>query len=1430
MIHKTFRLFISSTFSDFLCERTLLNDKVFPIIDEFCQGKGYKFQLVDLRWGINSESALNQKTISICLDEVERCTTLSPRPNFLIMAGERYGWIPLPYTFHINDFNNLCRNATESEKLLLQEWYIYDGNEIGGCYYLKERTGEYIEDAVWFEKEKELHLTIVKLLETIDDKSGEYDTYKVSATEHEIFTGLFDKLEQSKNVIALFRTGFPDKDESQEKIISLKQRIEARLCSAGCQENIINLCWDEQYQQIFVERIIDILKKNIAEEIKHLDDIEENDDLLTDEFKKNNRLLNIDKSKIEAIHCYVNGKEKEPLFVVGESGSGKTTILSEFVCQCQKPVFYSFFGIGENSFTLQAAISEIYRKIKKDINININFNLTKNNITEVLHDLIYSVPTKEDIVIIIDGFDNFYDLNEVHETILPEKLPENVKFIVSIADNEVLNRFYVNHSPKLVIDKFDSKEAYATIELLLSHKNRCITTSKQIQSIKEAVSSGATPLQVKLLSELSAGWRSQEDIVTLPCTVQEIAYLYLTEMYEKYGHNKELFAYTMALIAVAPFGITEDEILELLFRFAPVKNYFLLEDRYNHNLLKLPFAVWSRLFYDLKGCLTLVRLHGDIVVKFVHQIFYQVILDRFTNYCSQALQVLKEFYYNQGNYINKECVPNKRKALCLPILLRKCNDLGTLAELMGDLEFVDATIKVGRVDNSIYDIIYLIENNKSQETHLRILSCLQNNKDMLNCYKGEFLSCIDFTEITDKHFFIHCSQNNIQTKYRFFPYSKNSKLSWFGNNDLMAVYHKNYVYIYSNKQSKELCRIYVVQKQDEQMNISNVLWIDNCTIVVITSSNEFIVYDFEDRIPNEIGRRNFDQNCVRYDEKMQMLLFIKGSRIYSINPFSLKEYYYIDLGKLSKYTSVEFDVDSDNEEIIFRKKGGLISTYSLHNGKKKREIRFKATIKSKYSAWAEKKVLQVSQNDWFMYVLSDKEFAVYSYEEDNAKFLLPPIALTNVKMLLGRKTVILYNEQIMYWIDLQSPFNIYFSLLENINDFSWKTIDEELSILDSNGLFFEGKCDFNQFEDNQYCLTSKKALFNTLMFSAINTSTIIIEFIKTVVPRKGNYLGYKTIFDAFSFFEDSENGVRKLDKYPTIIEYANNGFKAVAFEDKDEIILYDNKDEIVLSIGKLNLALNDNILKMEFSKDSKYFLLWRNHSIQLIDIEHLKCLLNLNVARRPVFDVAFIDSEVKILFCNEDEHIFSPNHVRKSQFPKKLTQTVDEDKFVGPYKTYDALTGKRKLLSMMAVEHLNFFKFPSEWLSDERVYTAEDIVLLLQGGEFYLSGDKSLKFDKGFCDFKKSIEIERFKDGTPKKSYLREKNDLFSKLYKISDDILVLVSRMMNSVITFNIKEMRIIGAYKHSSNIIGCRICENNVLEINCDCYPYVFSLEIKC
>ena len=221
MQNQTFRLFVSSPFSDFKKERDVLHKKVFPKIDKYCNENGFSFQPVDLRWGVSSEAQLDQKTLEVCLEEVRACKHF-PHPNFLIMAGDRYGYIPLPYMIEKAEFDKIkeiyendkekisinykaIKNKNDeilSQKIpksltkveLLDEWYKLDENQIPISYILKPRKDEYKEYPNW-QIDQEYLRTILQNAANIlfeNKENKEYLKYFTSATEAEVLEGILE--------------------------------------------------------------------------------------------------------------------------------------------------------------------------------------------------------------------------------------------------------------------------------------------------------------------------------------------------------------------------------------------------------------------------------------------------------------------------------------------------------------------------------------------------------------------------------------------------------------------------------------------------------------------------------------------------------------------------------------------------------------------------------------------------------------------------------------------------------------------------------------------------------------------------------------------------------------------------------------------------------------------------------------------------------------------------------------------------------------------------------------------------------------------------------------------------------------------------------------------------------------------------------------
>ena len=86
---RTIRVFVSSTFRDFMAERDRLARFCFPRLRRACEVRAVVFTDVDLRWGITDEQAAEGKVLPISLAEID-----SSRPFFVVIMGERYGWVP----------------------------------------------------------------------------------------------------------------------------------------------------------------------------------------------------------------------------------------------------------------------------------------------------------------------------------------------------------------------------------------------------------------------------------------------------------------------------------------------------------------------------------------------------------------------------------------------------------------------------------------------------------------------------------------------------------------------------------------------------------------------------------------------------------------------------------------------------------------------------------------------------------------------------------------------------------------------------------------------------------------------------------------------------------------------------------------------------------------------------------------------------------------------------------------------------------------------------------------------------------------------------------------------------------------------------------------------------------------------------------------
>ena len=120
---KEFRVFLSSTFGDFVEERTLLQENVFPRLQRLCAEHGATLSVVDLRWGVGEAVQTQNKTIEVCIEEIKKCQEYATKPNFLVLLGDRYGWRPLPRKIKQNDFESILASASTEDIEIISSAY-----------------------------------------------------------------------------------------------------------------------------------------------------------------------------------------------------------------------------------------------------------------------------------------------------------------------------------------------------------------------------------------------------------------------------------------------------------------------------------------------------------------------------------------------------------------------------------------------------------------------------------------------------------------------------------------------------------------------------------------------------------------------------------------------------------------------------------------------------------------------------------------------------------------------------------------------------------------------------------------------------------------------------------------------------------------------------------------------------------------------------------------------------------------------------------------------------------------------------------------------------------------------------------------------------------------------------------------------------------
>lgn len=779
---KIWKLFISSTFIDFKEERDALQQKLFPYLETLCKEKGYEFSPIDLRWGVNDQSAYNQKTMDICLNQVYKSCD-KPYPGFLLFLGNRYGWMPLPKKINKKVFETILKYCKEnSEKQKLKKWYKFDKNELdenaNGAYLLKPRKKEYKKWENWEKVEKTIHQIFKKINDSIIS-SGNGRDFRIcndfftdvskSATRHE-----FDKYKEAwkndkKNqMFFVNRTSNKINSTNDDEINQdLLKKFKEEVLEVATDNNIIEI---SDTKEKYIDNIIDDLKIYYTEIIKKFkpDHEHRNQKKYLNSLCEKSRILKEQDSQY--ILDFINEESSKTLVLHGEAGSGKSYLMAQIIHKVKlneksqkMKIFYKFVSISQQSMTLEQILISI---------LTIDFKMDVSKFENLSFDILIEEFAKEigkikssKIVIFLDGVNQLigkpYNLIEV----LIEKLLEtkiNIKIIISVIKEEYeFKKIPFTTYQISYIEKNDAKKLLK--EELKKHGRKL--QSNQVEYILDLYKNVKTPLYLKVVAEEAKLYHSNakphKEPVVLADTQIDAIKEYIENLNKFFHHDKELVKRFFCLIYLTKSSLSINLIYQILSRDKTL-NKRLCKNSDCQLENKIPYVIYARLLDHVDEFL---RENSNGHLFFIHKQFEEAIDSLYTKNLPNLQEIFLDYLYDMFKE-DENSTENFALALVYLITFDKESSMQNLEKFIKRFnnkkellqKIGDNFYQINSYEEAIFTYKSLQTNDISKDIALKMVLCffnLNQQKEIISHIKDNIISFVGDknSSIDEKNFF-----------------------------------------------------------------------------------------------------------------------------------------------------------------------------------------------------------------------------------------------------------------------------------------------------------------------------------------------------------------------------------------------------------------------------------------------------------------------------------------------------------------------------------------------------------------------------------------------------------------------------------------------------------------------------------------------------
>lgn len=677
MINRIFRLFISSTFSDFIAEREALQKNVFPRLEKFCAERGARFQAIDLRWGITAEAQQEHDTMRICLEEVRRSQELSPRPNFVVLLGDRYGWEPVPARISLANWRRLMKSASTAERKTIRNAYEPepDRNAIPPAYCLKERASD------WASSEAETQGALRHAVDKAGFEGADRLPYYASATHQEIALGALEAEDASEHVHVYVRrikqlpsgesaSAYMDWDPqlgapvpgAHDRLRELDQQMRQRLPGkvhdlethwrdgALAHDHIAPFCEDFfRHQSELIERELQQLDKE--DDAQGL--IRARNRMHQEFATERARNFSGRGALLKRIDNYLRKKSKKviPLIVEGEGGRGKSALLSQASLTAQTvsdpvngPVVIArFIGGVPGTETIIPLLISLTEDIADAYGLPALASASSNReVVEGFAKALDHASVERPLWLFMDALDQLQSNDGAWMLEwLPKELPANARIVASTRAGPVLQyakrRFEKSMLPvppmtavegRKMLDAWlaSTREAHFNAGIAPSTGRKLTPAQKKL--LLDPFANTGNPLWLKLAYEEARSWRSSYAGRSMPESIAGMVRdLIHRRLLEGEKHLPIFTQKALAYLAAGRFGLAEEELAGALGADPDVREEFQnnekTERKWEYDIL--PPILWSRLFFDLQPYLSQSRMDGVLLYRYFHREFKEVV-------------------------------------------------------------------------------------------------------------------------------------------------------------------------------------------------------------------------------------------------------------------------------------------------------------------------------------------------------------------------------------------------------------------------------------------------------------------------------------------------------------------------------------------------------------------------------------------------------------------------------------------------------------------------------------------------------------------------------------------------------------------------------------------------------------------------------------